>query len=167
MIAAGEYIEQVRESRRIARVLGMWVLHSVAEEKNLEYLIGYLRYRIGDFDRRRQRQSKDSKRRNYLARRISYWRRALRWVGNLDPQTAQALAERLIVELEGRDSQESFSLVSEHECNDPRHDKDQRARREEKWIPGVGRPRLDTTRRPKVQLCGQCRGMGTIKAESR
>lgn len=157
----GDYVAQVREVQRIAGQLGTWVLHGVAEEQELLHFVGYLRYRIADFERRRQRCAVNGTRRRYLTRRISYWRRALRWVSGLEPQIARPLVDRLLEDL--RNAREEYPYVSEHECSDPRRDKDQRSRKHETWKPGVGRPRAATSRRPPVRLCGNCRGMGTVK----
>ena len=157
----GDYVAQVREVQRISTQLGTWVLHGVAEEQELLHFVGYLRYRIADFDRRRQRCAVSGPRRRYLTRRISYWRRALRWVSSLEPQTARPLVDRLLEDL--RNAQVEYPYVSDHECSDPRRDKDQRSRRKEEWKPGVGRPRGETSRRPPLSLCGICRGMGTVK----
>lgn len=157
----GDYVAQVREVQRISMQLGTWVLHGVAEERELSHFVGYLRYRIADFNRRRERCAVSGDRRRYLTRRISYWRRALRWVSSLEPQTARQLVTRLLEDL--RNAHEEYPYVSEHECSDPRHDKDQRSRKNERWKPGVGRPRAETSRRPPTSLCGHCRGMGTVR----
>lgn len=157
----GDYVAQVREVQRIAAQLGTWVLHGVAEEEELLYFVGYLRYRIADFNRRRNRCAVDGARRRYLTRRISYWRRALRWVTSLEPETARHLVDRLLEDL--RTARDEYAYVAEHECSDPRHDRDQRSRKSEQWKPGVGRPRAEVSRRAKRSLCGNCRGMGTVK----
>lgn len=157
----GLYIVHVRQSRRVSKKLGTWVLYAIVEADNLEHFIGYIAYRIADFTRRRQRYATTSPRRVYLNKRIGNWSRTAQWVRTLDPDTAQDLAKRLILDLDTE--REAYDYVSEFECSDPRKDKDQPHRRKMEWRPGLGRRAMPWTKPPaKLPLCSHCEGMGTV-----
>lgn len=146
------YSGVLREARVVSTRLGMWVLHEVACAEIPIMLVGYIVYHAEDLARRRKAVSHDETRRGVarrreLSRRIIAWRRAGRFVRRISRGEHQALARRLIADLE----KENIEYVATSDVDvggrDPREK--------------IGVPARSTVRRSAfsdVTVCESCGG---------
>lgn len=141
---------------KVAERIGTWLIHRVAEEEVLAHLIGYVRFKIEDFERRCDR-TRNRKRLDYYRRRIGHWRRALRWLGSIDPEHSQELGRRVVRAIEQHQEWRKLPLVAPDEV-DP--------------APAKPSQKLRDTRRKRAQryrsrpvrsrLCDRCNGLGYV-----
>lgn len=144
---------------KVAERLGMWVIHSLAETDNLDHLIGYMRHRVEDFERRRARTTSQD-RRVFYASRIGHWKRALRWMSQIGPDDANQIGKRILAAMAAHKEWSKLPYVSRDEV-DPRPAKPDQKLRDKP-------PRRRATRRwPKPrrhgsQVCDRCDGIGWV-----
>lgn len=134
---------------KIAERLGTWVIYEVRDAKNLDYLIGWMLYRIDDIERMRGRSNATHMKAHY-SEQIGYWRRAVRWVLQLDRAAAGKIAEALIERIESNPRYQQIPYVApgcEHPSLRP-HDKPPRR---------AGRPRTTVlTQERELPRCEDC-----------
>lgn len=93
------YPELFREALAVVRRVGTWVLYDLKDESNVDYIVGYLRYRTLDFSRRRKRAEGDRAKSHYKER-ISYYKRAIHLAQRMGQDQHQELAERIIADFQ-------------------------------------------------------------------
>lgn len=108
--------EEARDAIRVARRVGAWVVYELAEAEDVRLLLGYLRGKIADFERRRKSPGVTDERLRYYRQRVGQWRRAARWVASLDPEHASEIGARVRKILEDMGS---VPYVAESEAKDP------------------------------------------------
>jgi len=148
---------QIQAATKVCERLGTWVLYAIRDARDLEHFVGYLIYKVDDFDRRKRR-SRSATTRAYYSQRIGHWRRAIRWVASLDREFYGALAERIIEYLEAHPRLRSLPYVAPGEvCPGT---KGGRAKLREKPTRRAGRPRTRAPRESPMEACTHCGGVG-------
>lgn len=157
--------DQVRQAIKVAERLGTWVLYAVRDARDIKLLVGYMAYKIDDFERRKQRKRSIDVR-AYYSKRISHWRRALRWVGSLDADRYGVTAERIIEILEKHPEHRKLPYVAEAETAEPgtsgKVAERIRAKRAAKPTRRAGRPRTRPQAEKAWQSCRECGGVGVV-----
>ena len=113
------YDSVLKAATQISKLLGTWVIYETRDAVNIEHLAGYLRYKVADFNRRRERTKRDS-RRGYYTWRITSWRAAIRWVESLDEQTFSATAKQILSDFEKDEKLRALPFLAETEAADPK-----------------------------------------------
>ena len=125
----------------------------------MEHVIGYLRFRCGDF-RRRKARAQTAELQQHFKERISYWRRAIHLCQRLGARQHQRLARRLLrditVDLEYR----KIPYVAETEVAP---DRDDRSKLDEKPKRGPGKPRVVPLEPADFIACTTCNGDGFFR----
>lgn len=160
-----QFDDQLRQAIKIAERLGTWVIYAVRDARDLQHLVGYLSYRIDDFDRRKCRKTTTAGR-AYFSQRISHWRRAVRWVASLDPERYGVIAERIIERIEAHPEHRDLPYVSDAEVEKhtpPGAVQTRRAKLSARPTRRAGRPRTRSALPKSWHTCGECGGIGTVR----
>lgn len=152
---------QLRQGIKVAERLGTWVLYAVRDARNLDHLIGYLIYKIDDFERRRQRKRADAVRAHH-SKRISHWRRAVRWVGGLDPTLYAVTAERILDHVEKHPSYRRLPYVAASEVEPGKVGG--KAKTMARPTRRAGRPRTRAHAPRAWKICSDCGGIGAVRS---
>lgn len=151
------YPDVFREALAVSKRVGTWVLYLLRDEPRFEHLVGYLIYRIADFDRRRQRAVPE--RRRYFSDRIAYWQRAIQLAQRLgrNHEVRRSIAARIIADLDRDPVYRAIPYVAAHE-HDPDHVDDSKLHEQPRR--GCGAPRIHDIGPLGFAPCETCNGRG-------
>ena len=150
----------LREATVVAEKVGIWVFYKLRDTKNIEHEIGYMMGRVDDFERRKIRSRKDS-RRLFLKDRMSAWNRALRMIQKVKGAPYRELCARLISDWERDPHYKHLKYVSAHEVESDEEDRAGKLKAKPKRA--NGRPRRYTVRPVDFRTCEQCKGGGFFR----
>ena len=141
---------------KVSERMGTWVLYAVRDARDLEHLLGYMTYTVDDIAQERDRaRSADKKARN--GQLIGIWRRAIRFVSELDRERYGAIAERLIEQIEAHPAHRKIPYYVRDSGHRTMTIADRPPRR-------AGRPRTRPQVGQNMTDCIQCRGVGFVAA---
>lgn len=154
------YPELFREALAVSRRLGTWVLYDIQDEPNIDYTIGYLRGRIGDFTRRRMRTTSNRDEEHYKER-IAHWKRAITVAQRMGQSQHQELATRIIADLSRDREYRKLPFVADAEVTPGRAKNRGKLRERPRNRPG--KPRVVALEAVDFRTCDQCMGEGFFR----
>jgi len=154
------YPELFREALTVVRRLGTWVLHDLEDEPNVDYIVGYLRYRTLDFSRRRRRAESD-KAQDHYKERISYYKRAIHLAQRMGQGQHQVLASRVIADLKRDPEFSKLPYVSPLEVAPGRPKTCGKLSETPRRRPG--KPRVIPLTPLDYRACESCQGHGFLR----
>ncbi len=160
MVGDLTYPDLLREALAVSRRVGTWVIYELSRESNLDHVIGYLRGRCGDFQRRRDRAD-TTELRDHFKERISYWKRAIHLAQRMGQREHQTLACRIIKDIERDMEYREIPYVSDTEVAPNRPDDE--GKLSEVPPRGPGKPRLEPLKPIDFRACERCKGVGFFR----
>lgn len=154
------YPELFREALVVAKRMGTWVLYDIQDEPNVDYIVGYLRYRTLDFTRRRKRAESDRAQTHYKER-IAYYKRAIHLAQRMGHEQHQALARRIIADLDRDPEFRMLPYVSPLEVAPGRPKTCGKLSEKPRRRPG--KPRVVPLGPADFKACEGCQGVGFLR----
>lgn len=144
------------EGIKVAERLGTWVFYAARDASSHDHLIGYMLYTVDDLTRLRKRSESENRRQLY-ARLIGDWRRAIRWVQALHPETRVDLVGSIIQRAAEHPTYANIPYCTVENGHRSLMSQDQPQRR-------AGRPRVRDVSPQRGITCEACAGLGYVPA---